>query len=435
MIRRATIVVDLGYGDCGKGTVTDHYVRATGASTVVRFNGGAQAGHTVVTRDGRAHTFSQFGAGSFVPGVRTYLSRFMVVHPGGLLQEAAALAGKGVDGLMERLTIDHRARIITPFQQAANRLREVLRGDGRHGSCGLGIGETMQDSLEFPGQVVYAADLARPEVLRRKLTLWQQRKWQIFSAHHRALRAHPEGRVEMEVLESADLIDRWIAQACRLAERVSDQPELSHFTGSLVFEGAQGVLLDEWRGFHPYTTWSTCTFDNALEMLQGWDGETLKVGVLRAYATRHGAGPFPTESDELRFPEPHNHLGPWQGAFRQGWLDAVSARYAVAACGGIDGLALTHMDRSPPGDMWKVATAYDHVPDPYYGKGELSLGPFADLDYQERLTLAVTRALPRYQEIAHPDLVSHLEGWLNSRVLLESWGPTPGDKRIPLGVR
>ena len=84
MSREAHIVVDLGFGDSGKGTVTDHLVRQTGARLVVRFNGGAQAGHTVVLADGRSHTFSQLGAGSFVAGVRTHLSRFMLVHPGGL---------------------------------------------------------------------------------------------------------------------------------------------------------------------------------------------------------------------------------------------------------------------------------------------------------------------------------------------------------------
>ena len=428
-VGRATLVVDLGYGDCGKGTVTDHYVRATGADLVVRFNGGAQAGHAVVTADGRAHTFSQFGAGSFLPGVRTYLSRFMVVHPGGLLREAEVLEGKGVERPLERLVIDHRARLITPFHQAANRLREVLRGEARHGSCGLGIGETMQDDLEHPGEVVRAQDLSHPEILRAKLVRWQQRKWEAFAVHRCTLRTTPEGRAELEVLESADIIERWIAEASLLAARVSNAPELSHITGSVVFEGAQGVLLDEWRGFHPHTTWSTCTFDNALEMLQGWDGEVRKVGVLRSYATRHGAGPFPTETEELNFPEPHNRVGPWQGAFRQGWFDAVTARYAVAACRGIDGLALTHLDRVPSSGLWKLATGYEGIASPYYTEGALELGPFADLDYQACLTEALCQAKPIYAEAPLERLRFQLEETLEAPIVLESWGATAQDKR------
>src|SRR4051812_14869157 len=94
--REAWIVVDLGFGDAGKGTITDYLARARGAHAVVRFNGGAQAGHNVVTSDGRHHTFAQFGAASFVPGVRTHLARQMVVHPLALLAEARHLARVGV---------------------------------------------------------------------------------------------------------------------------------------------------------------------------------------------------------------------------------------------------------------------------------------------------------------------------------------------------
>ncbi|HMB55126.1 MAG TPA: adenylosuccinate synthetase, partial [Thermoanaerobaculia bacterium] len=93
---RATIVVDLGFGDAGKGLLTDHLVRETGATLVVRYNGGAQAGHNVVTAGGRHHTFAQLGSGSFVAGTRTLLGPRVVVHPTALLLEAEALAGRGV---------------------------------------------------------------------------------------------------------------------------------------------------------------------------------------------------------------------------------------------------------------------------------------------------------------------------------------------------
>jgi adenylosuccinate synthase len=113
--------------------------------------------------------------------------------------------------------------------------------------------------------------------------------------------------------------------------------------GNVVYEGAQGVLLDESRGFRPHTTWTNTTFDNALEMLKGEDYEVVKIGVLRTYFTRHGAGPFVGESPLVNFDD-HNVEGRWQGKFRQGFFDAVAARYAIEACGGIDCLALTHLD-------------------------------------------------------------------------------------------
>ena len=122
--RRAIIVIGLGFGDCGKGTIVDHLTRAPGAHTVVRFNGGPQAGHNVVLPDGRHHTFSQFGSGTFVGGVQTLLSRFMLVEPYALLNEANHLVQSGVPDPLDRLWIDKRCAVITPAHQAANRLRE-----------------------------------------------------------------------------------------------------------------------------------------------------------------------------------------------------------------------------------------------------------------------------------------------------------------------
>src|SRR5437763_7917023 len=119
---RAFVVVDLAFGDSGKGLLTDFLVRRTGARMVVRYNGGAQAGHNVVAPDGRHHTFAQFGAGTLVPGVRTFLSRFVAVHPTALLREEAALAGIGVADAFGRIAVSEAALVITPFHQAANRL-------------------------------------------------------------------------------------------------------------------------------------------------------------------------------------------------------------------------------------------------------------------------------------------------------------------------
>src|SRR4051812_324807 len=168
--RAAHLVVDLAYGDCGKGTIVDFLARRSpGDCTVVRFNGGPQAGHNVVTPDGRHHTFSQFGSGSFVPGVRTFLSRFMLIEPYALLKEAHHLQDLGVPDPLVRLTIDARCPIITPAHQAANRIRELSRGDAAHGTCGVGVGETVQDTLEHPDVILHAGDLGDQTIVREKL--------------------------------------------------------------------------------------------------------------------------------------------------------------------------------------------------------------------------------------------------------------------------
>src|SRR5215212_9182933 len=158
--RRAIILSGLGFGDEGKGSWTDFLARTEPVHTVVRFNGGAQAGHNVVTPDRRHHTFAQLGSGSFVRGVNTHLSRFMLVNPLRLLHEADELRALGVPDALSRLTVDRGAPVTTPFQVAANRLRELARGDARHGSCGMGIGETMADWMELGDRMLMAGDLA-----------------------------------------------------------------------------------------------------------------------------------------------------------------------------------------------------------------------------------------------------------------------------------
>ena len=414
------LITDLGFGDSGKGTLTDTLVERLGAGWVVRFNGGAQAGHNVVLADGRHHTFSQFGAATFQPGVRTFLSRYMVIHPGGLLEEARALSKKGVPDAMERLHIDPEARVITPFHQAANRLREVLRGEARHGSCGLGVGETMHHSLEYSGEGVVARDLADPSDLERKLARIQQRYWSEFRPWRRELAEHPLAKSELETLESAEATELFLAQALAVAGRVGEERPRS---GVVVFEGAQGVLLDEWRGFHPYTTWSTCTFDNALDLLSEWGGQAVRLGVIRSYLTRHGAGPFPTEDVDLKLAEPHNAWGPWQEGFRRGWLDLPLLRYAVEACGGVDGLAVTHLDCCVAHD-WHVATGYR-------GGQEPELGRFRDLEYQQRLTRRLQQTEVEYQSVCGAEqLLELLAG--TAPVAVESWGPTSEDKKVRL---
>ena len=156
---RYASVLGLGFGDCGKGHFVNALTRKWSAHTVVRFCGGAQAGHHVATSAGLHHTFSQFGAGTLVPGTRTLLLDPMIVHPTALLVEAEALGKIGVGDVLSRMTIDRRCRITTPFHQAAGRLREWLRGEHAHGSCGVGVGETVRHALGHPGQELRYQDL------------------------------------------------------------------------------------------------------------------------------------------------------------------------------------------------------------------------------------------------------------------------------------
>jgi adenylosuccinate synthase len=302
-MNRHTVVVDLGYGDAGKGTVVDWLCASRPVHAVIRFNGGAQAAHNVVTEDRRHHTFAQFGAGT-LRGVRTHLSRYTIVDPLALAVEADHLSSIGVPDPWGGLTVDRDALLTTPYHRAANQARETARGDRRHGSCGMGVGETVAFALAHPDLAPRVGDVTTPARLARRL------------AEVRDALAEVIGDEDVPPVSAC--LDAYAAFADRAA--VVDGAETGRLlaAGPCVFEGAQGVLLDEWRGFHPYTTWSTTTAHNAMTLLAEAGQDALHLGVVRTYTTRHGAGPHVTEDAALTaaLPDPHNGTGRWQGGFR-----------------------------------------------------------------------------------------------------------------------
>ncbi len=437
---RHVAVVDLGYGDAGKGSIVDHLCRTAveadpgSPPTVVRFNGGAQAAHNVVTPDGRHHTFAQFGSGTLVPGVRTHLSRFMLLDPLALAAEAAHLRTElGARDPFALLTVDRRALLTTPYHAAANRHRETARGAARHGSCGLGIGETAAYALAHPDDAPTAGDCTAPARLRTRLTRLRDRLTADLGL----------GRPIGPPVEAC--LDAYRAFADRVA--LTDEPHLARILrgGPVVLEGAQGVLLDEWHGFHPYTTWSTTTFGNAETLLAeaGAPGTALRLGVLRSYTVRHGPGPLVTEDQRLSaaLPEAHNGHGRWQGAFRVGHFDAVAHRHALAACGGADALALTHLDAPPRCPELAICESYRtdgaEFPGADFAGEEIAVLPAAppqDLDSRAELTARLLTARPGRSHRPGPESAVWTEAvaaTLRTPVLLESHGPRATDKRPP----
>ncbi|MEV0393932.1 adenylosuccinate synthetase [Polymorphospora rubra] len=404
------IVVDLGYGDAGKGTVVDWLCASRPVHAVVRFNGGAQAAHTVVLPDGRHHTFAQFGSGTFRPGVRTHLSRHMVVDPLALAGEADHLAVLGVTDALPRLTVDRDALVATPWHRAANRARELARGGDRHGSCGMGVGETTAYALAYPDEAPRVGDCLSPARLRSRLAALRDRL-----------------AAELGPLD-APSVDDCVTAFTAFGERVSivDDDHTGRLlrAGTVVFEGAQGVLLDEWHGFHPYTTWSTTTFANAEALLTeaGLPGTATRLGVLRTVTPRHGPGPLVTEDPALAPAEPHNHTNAWQGRFRFGHFDAVAHRYALEVAGGVDGLALTHLDVARALRP-RICAAYDWT-------DRLVPGPAGDLARQEELTRRLSTSRPVYAEPPPTDWPTAVEEHLGVPVLVTSDGPTAGDKTL-----
>jgi adenylosuccinate synthase len=388
-------VVDLGYGDAGKGTVVDALCSRAKPRAVLRFNGGAQAAHNVVTEDGRQHTFAQFGSGT-LRGVPTHLTRFMVVDPLALAAEASSLGNP-----FELLTVDGDAFLATPWHRAANRRRELARGAGRHGSCGMGVGETMAYALSHD-QAPRVGDALSRTALRARL-------------------AAVEADLGPAGVPLDDVVDAFLAFG-RTVRIVSGHEKTLLLQGPCVFEGAQGVLLDEWRGWHPHTTWSTTTFGNVSELCASYR----RIGVVRTYTTRHGAGPFVTEDPGLDLPEGHNATGEWQGAFRVGHFDAVAHRYAVEVAGGVDGLAVTHLDVPERCHALRICESYTVGGEPWT---RIEPGPPRDLDHQVSLTERLRRAVPG--PLRRPDdWVGEIGGLLGAPVVIESYGPAADDKKF-----
>lgn len=421
----AFIVVGLGYGDEGKGVTVDHLVRQHKASGVVRFNGGAQAAHNVVLPDGRHHTFSQFGAGTLA-GAATILSKHTLVNPHALFVEWEKLRELGYWPL-GKISVQRGALVTTPYHVAANRLREFLRGQNRHGSCGMGIGETV--ALQRQGLELRVEDLRNPKLTRRKLMDIRDhfQRELVPSIVERGINAHhlTAPLFKTGVVEEALEVYRVFVKAVPMIEALEFDAD-EH----VVFEGAQGVLLDQFYGFHPHTTWSDVTPANAREQLAGYAGEIRTVGVIRSYMTRHGAGPFVTEDPALaaRFPEAHNDHGAWQGAWRVGWTDLAALDYALDAIGGVDDLAVTHLDRVE-GD-WKICLGYG---------GARFGAPHALKDNRQRWEAERKLALERLsaadiQWAEHvnmtPDrLLEVIEAHTGQKATIRSYGPTHEEVR------
>jgi len=383
MARKAYLIADLGYGDAGKGSIVDFLARNTKASLVVRYNGGCQAAHNVVLPDGVEHTFSQYGSGTFA-GAATFLSRFMVFCPENLMNEIDALIERGYEEAA-KVYIDERAPITTLFHKSVNRIKERSRGNSRHGSCGQGIGETMQDVED--GIALCAGDLLKPD-LEKKLT-------DIFNAKSKLVKN--DGSVDYEYLSDSDIITDILhnyEDILGFVEIVKPNWLRENIPDVSIFEGAQGVLLDPRYGHWPHVTRGNTTLEQADELLDEVGGvETIRIGVTRAYAVRHGAGPLPTETRGENTPilkNEHNIKNKWQGKFRVGFFNVDEINKAIEAC-PVDYLAVTCLDH--------VETPWDYL---------RTGGWFRE---QESITKAIIHN-------------THLP------ILIESYGPTHKDKKI-----
>lgn len=327
--RTAQAVIGAQFGDEGKGRMMDYYAATlSDDGIVVRFNGGAQAGHTVVTPNGLRHVFSHVGSGALV-GAATFLSRFFISHPMLFLKERATLATQGV---VPTVYVDPDSPVTTPYDMLINQTVEQERGESRHGSCGIGFGETVERTLS-PRYALVVRDLADQRALAAKLDAIRR---EYAPARLARLGFGAAYARNAEWFQSDSVLEHFMDDAGRFMDAtVLTEARRAIHGRTVLFEGAQGLWLDQDRGAFPHVTRSHTGLRNVLMLADEWGLEQLTVTyVTRTYLTRHGAGPLPHEVSGLPYPgiaDATNVPNAYQGTLRFGWLDLDRLQRGIAA--------------------------------------------------------------------------------------------------------
>jgi adenylosuccinate synthase len=343
-----TILVGGQWGDEGKGKVID--LLADSVSMVVRSQGGNNAGHTVVA-EGRQFKFHLIPSGILNPDTVCVIGHGMVVDPGAFLSELDTLRAAGVS--TDNLVLSERAHMVMPYHAALDKLGEEMRGDDRLGTTWRGIGPAYEDKVRRIGFRI--GDLQKPAFLEKKLRFVLRLKNETLTKLYGAP-PFDERAILDEYLEYAERIDPYIRDIYPIIQGALAARQ------RILLEGAQGVMLDIDLGTYPYVTSSAPTAGGACTGSGIPPSRVDKtVGVFKAYTTRVGYGPFPTElqnglGDTIR--EVGMEYGTTTGrARRVGWFDAAMARYAVTT-NGIDSMVVTKVDVLDTVDPIKVCTGY-----------------------------------------------------------------------------
>ena len=385
-------VIGAQWGDEGKGKVVDWL--ASRADIVVRFQGGHNAGHTLVVGN-QTYKLSLLPSG-LVRGKLGIIGNGVVVDPEALLDEIARVTAQGLVVTPETLRIAENAILILPLHGAIDRAREAARGVHKIGTTGRGIGPAYEDKVAR--RAIRACDLAEPETLSAKLD-------ELLLHHNTLLSGLGAGTFEKQAL-----LDRLLALAPLLLpyiEPVWERLDEAKKAGRRVlFEGAQAVMLDVDHGTYPFVTSSNTVAATAASGAGVGPGAVgFVLGIAKAYTTRVGSGPFPSELEDetgRRLGERGHEFGTVTGRPRRcGWFDAAMVRQAIKV-GGVDGLALTKLDVLDGFPELRICTGYDiggtlfrHLP-----------------------------AAPGAQAAARP-IYETIEGWTGSTRGARSWAELP----------
>jgi len=375
------VIVGAQWGDEGKGKVTD--LLAEHADLVIRFQGGNNAGHTIV-RNGEEFKFHLIPSGILYPGKACAIGNGVVIDPQVLLGEIEGMKRRGVD--VGGLKISANAHLIMPYHVLLDSAGEAKLGKLRIGTTRRGIGPCYADKAARLG--IRVQDLLDEAILRKKIMAALEPKRHVLRPHAK----HP-------ALDLHAMTDEYVTYGHRLEPHITDTALLCHETleegGTVVFEGAQGTMLDIDHGTYPFVT-SSNPVAGAACVGAGVGPKAIDEvwGVAKAYVTRVGEGPFPTElADDIgrHLLERGHEYGTTTGRQRRcGWLDLVALRYA-ARVNGLTGLVVTKLDVLSGIDPLRVCTRYRH------GEGAV----FDDFPYHQSIlhsAEAVSEELPGFED-------------------------------------
>ena len=394
---RNIVIVGTQWGDEGKGKIVDWITDQ--AQGVVRFQGGHNAGHTLVIA-GKKQVLRLIPSGILRPGVICYVGNGVVLSPSALLQEIAELEAAGV-AVRDRLRIAQACTLILPYHVALDQAREAKRGQDKIGTTGRGIGPAYEDKIAR--RALRVADLGDPGFFRTRLE-------EVLDFHNFTL----EHYLKAKPLALEPILEEALRLGEVIAPMVADVPALLYEAmrrgDRLLFEGAQGSMLDVDHGTYPYVTSSNCVAGAAAPG-SGVGPKSINyvLGIVKAYTTRVGSGPFPSElHDDIG-----KHLGQVGQEFgsvtgrprRCGWLDVAALKRSIEI-NGVDGLCLTKLDVLDGLSEVKICTHYE-----VDGKAIDRL-PFG--------AQALSRCVPVYESLA---------GWQKSTAGIRSWDDLPDRAR------
>jgi adenylosuccinate synthase len=347
----AIAVIGMQWGDEGKGKVID--LLSENAHHIARAQGGNNAGHTIVAK-GQEFRFHLIPSGIIYPHTKCYIGGGTVIDPASILTEMGDLTKHGID-YVKRLYISFYAHVVFPYHRLIDQLSEKQKGAGSIGTTGRGIGPCYTDKISRCG--IRLADLLHTETFPAKLEAalaLKNRELEKFYGH--------------APLELAPILEEYLGYAKKLAPFAAPVEEMLHTASKkgerILFEGAQGALLDITFGTYPFVT-SSCTLSGGVCAGLGMGPTKVDqtIGVTKAYTTRVGHGPFPTELSEVeqaRFPDhsESREVGTTTGRKRRmGWFDAFMLRHTICL-NGADSLALTKLDILDNLEEIKICTGY-----------------------------------------------------------------------------